>query len=211
VSVSVVQNSIFRRRVIRPQRPEIDVRTVAGTARFSQSLRKSSPTPIVEHLSIAPIFKRVAQWIGIPARFVAEVSGRSTRVGAAQDNRGARHRLGGHYAGRRMEVGTDAVAVRGENQCRTVRGGAGGGRERARRIGIELRSFNTWRRNVRRIGSRACRSWHDHENSTSPARARLQRRAATLAVSPIIVIARLPGGFRKPKATSRDAGRYRCR
>jgi hypothetical protein len=27
----------------------------------------------------------VAQWIGMPARFVAEVSGHSTRVGAAQD------------------------------------------------------------------------------------------------------------------------------
>jgi integrase len=35
--------------------------------------------------SIAPIFKRVAQWIGMPAKFVAEVSGHSTRVGAAQD------------------------------------------------------------------------------------------------------------------------------
>src|SRR5271156_238649 len=35
--------------------------------------------------SIAPIFNRVAQWIGMPARFVAEVSGHSTRVGAAQD------------------------------------------------------------------------------------------------------------------------------
>jgi integrase len=35
--------------------------------------------------SIAPIFKRVAQWIGMPARYVAEVSGHSTRVGAAQD------------------------------------------------------------------------------------------------------------------------------
>jgi len=35
--------------------------------------------------SIAPIFKRVAQWIGLPTRFVAEVSGHSTRVGAAQD------------------------------------------------------------------------------------------------------------------------------
>ena len=32
-----------------------------------------------------PIFKRVAQWIGMPARYVAEVSGHSTRVGAAQD------------------------------------------------------------------------------------------------------------------------------
>ena len=35
--------------------------------------------------SSAPIFKRVAQWIGMPARFVAQVSGHSTRVGAAQD------------------------------------------------------------------------------------------------------------------------------
>jgi integrase len=35
--------------------------------------------------SIAPIFKRVAQWIGMPARFVVEVSGHSARVGAAQD------------------------------------------------------------------------------------------------------------------------------
>jgi hypothetical protein len=30
-------------------------------------------------------FKRVAQWIGLPSRFVAQVSGHSTRVGATQD------------------------------------------------------------------------------------------------------------------------------
>ena len=35
--------------------------------------------------SVAPIFKRVAQWVGMPARFIAEISGHSTRVGAAQD------------------------------------------------------------------------------------------------------------------------------
>jgi integrase len=35
--------------------------------------------------SIAPIFKRVASWIGMPARYVAQVSGHSTRVGATQD------------------------------------------------------------------------------------------------------------------------------
>jgi integrase len=35
--------------------------------------------------SIAPIFKRVAQWIGMPGRFVDQISGHSTRVGAAQD------------------------------------------------------------------------------------------------------------------------------
>jgi integrase len=35
--------------------------------------------------SIAQIFKRVAQWIGMPERFVAGISGHSTRVGATQD------------------------------------------------------------------------------------------------------------------------------
>jgi integrase len=35
--------------------------------------------------SVAPIFKRVAQWIGMPERYVAKVSGHSTRVGSAQD------------------------------------------------------------------------------------------------------------------------------
>ena len=35
--------------------------------------------------SIAPIFKRVAQWIGTPKRFVDRISGHSTRVGATQD------------------------------------------------------------------------------------------------------------------------------
>jgi integrase len=35
--------------------------------------------------SIAPIFKRVAQWIGMPEKLVKRVSGHSTRVGATQD------------------------------------------------------------------------------------------------------------------------------
>jgi integrase len=35
--------------------------------------------------SIAPIFKRVAQWIGMPERTIKHVSGHSTRVGATQD------------------------------------------------------------------------------------------------------------------------------
>jgi integrase len=35
--------------------------------------------------SIAPIFKRVASWIGMPEKVVRQVSGHSTRVGAAQD------------------------------------------------------------------------------------------------------------------------------
>lgn len=35
--------------------------------------------------SIAPIFKRVAQWIGMPERYLKLVSGHSTRAGAPQD------------------------------------------------------------------------------------------------------------------------------
>jgi site-specific recombinase XerD len=35
--------------------------------------------------SIAPIFKRVAQWVGMSERVVGKVSGHSTRVGATQD------------------------------------------------------------------------------------------------------------------------------
>jgi integrase len=35
--------------------------------------------------SIAAIFKRVAQWIGMPEKVVKQVSGHSTRVGATQD------------------------------------------------------------------------------------------------------------------------------
>jgi DNA-binding transcriptional regulator YhcF (GntR family) len=34
--------------------------------------------------SIAPIFKRVAQWIGMPEQIVDRVSGHSTRVPATQ-------------------------------------------------------------------------------------------------------------------------------
>jgi integrase len=35
--------------------------------------------------SISPLFKRVGQWIGLPAKSVATVSGHSMRVGATQD------------------------------------------------------------------------------------------------------------------------------
>lgn len=35
--------------------------------------------------SVAPIFKRVAQWIGMSEHIVGRVSGHSTRVGATQD------------------------------------------------------------------------------------------------------------------------------
>jgi hypothetical protein len=55
--------------------------------------KKSTRTPVgrdqiggpLNPGSIAPIFKRVARWIGMPDRIVGRVSGHSTRVGATQD------------------------------------------------------------------------------------------------------------------------------
>jgi transcription initiation factor TFIID subunit TAF12 len=61
--------------------------------------------------SIAPIFKRVAQWIGMPARFVDQVSGHSTRVGATQDLAELDIDLAAITPGRRMEVTSDAAAI----------------------------------------------------------------------------------------------------
>jgi integrase len=80
--------------------------------------------------SIAPIFKRVAQWIGMPARFVAEVSGHSTRVGAAQDLAELDIDLAAITLARGVEVDADAAAVCGEDQCGEVGDGAGGGGHR---------------------------------------------------------------------------------
>ena len=56
-----------------------------GGAGFSSTDRKAQIGGPLNPGSIAPIFKRVAQWIGMPERFVDRVSGHSTRVGATQD------------------------------------------------------------------------------------------------------------------------------
>jgi integrase len=58
----ITQGAVFRRLI--------------GKAQIGGSLNPGS---------IAPIFKRVAQWLGMPERFVNRVSGHSTRVGATQD------------------------------------------------------------------------------------------------------------------------------
>jgi hypothetical protein len=67
--------------------------------------------------SIAPIFKRVAQWIGMPARFVAEVSGHSTRVGAAQDLAELDIDLAAITQAGGWKSAAEAVAVCREDQC----------------------------------------------------------------------------------------------
>jgi len=51
-------------------------RRLVGQAQIGGSLNSGS---------VAPIFKRVAQWIGMPEKTVNRVSGHSTRVGATQD------------------------------------------------------------------------------------------------------------------------------
>ncbi len=52
---------------------------------FRRLIGRNEVGDVLHPGSIAPIFKRVARWIGMPARFVDEVSGHSTRVGATQD------------------------------------------------------------------------------------------------------------------------------
>jgi integrase len=51
-------------------------------ALFRRSIGKTQIGGPFNPGSIAPIFKRAAQWIGMPARAVSRVSGHSTRVGA---------------------------------------------------------------------------------------------------------------------------------
>src|SRR5271165_4751544 len=63
----------------------LDHAEIAEGAVFRRLIGRDEIGDALHPGSIAPIFKRVAQWIGMPARFVAEVSGHSTRVGAAQD------------------------------------------------------------------------------------------------------------------------------
>jgi hypothetical protein len=67
--------------------------------------------------SIAPIFKRVARWIGMPGRFVDQVSGHSTRVGATRDPAALDIDLRAITQAGVVEVDTHAVAVCGEDQC----------------------------------------------------------------------------------------------
>jgi len=54
-------------------------------AAFRRLIGKAQVGGLLNPGSIAPIFKRVAQWIGMPECVVDRVSGNSTRVGATQD------------------------------------------------------------------------------------------------------------------------------
>ena len=81
--------------------------------------------------SIAPIFKRVAQWIGMPAR-VGEPGEWAFDARGCDPGFGcARYRSRGYHAGRGMEIDSDAAAICGEDQCGEVRNGQGSGSRRA--------------------------------------------------------------------------------
>jgi hypothetical protein len=85
--------------------------------------------------SIVPIFKRVAQWIGMPARFVAEASRHSTRVGAAQDLVMIDFDLAAITQAGGTEVDADAAAICREDQCGEVGNGESGeGASEGRRL-----------------------------------------------------------------------------
>src|SRR5271163_3241938 len=63
----------------------LDRSGVTEGAVFRRLIGKNQIGGLLNPGSIAPIFKRVAQWIGMPDRFIDRVSGHSTRVGATQD------------------------------------------------------------------------------------------------------------------------------
>ena len=71
--------------------------------------------------SIAPVFRRMARWIGMPARFVTDVSGHLTWVGAAPGLAALDIDWATiTQAGRRKEVDANATAVCGEDQSGAV-------------------------------------------------------------------------------------------
>jgi integrase len=58
---------------------------IAEGAVFRRLIGKDQVGRSLNPGTIAPTFKRVAQWIGMPERFVNRVSGHSTSIGATQD------------------------------------------------------------------------------------------------------------------------------
>jgi hypothetical protein len=63
----------------------LDHAKIAEGAVFRRLVGRNQIGGMLNPGSIAPVFKRVAQWIGMPERLVGRVSGHSTRVGATQD------------------------------------------------------------------------------------------------------------------------------
>jgi integrase len=73
------------RETVRRLKAWLEQAGIEEGAMFRRLIGRSQVGGSLNPGSIAPIFKRVAQWIGMPARIVDKVSGHSTRVGATQD------------------------------------------------------------------------------------------------------------------------------
>jgi hypothetical protein len=72
----------------------------------------------------------------MPARFVDQVSGHSTRVGAAQDLAELHIDLAAITQAGRLEIDEDAAAICREDQCGKIRNGTGGSGHGTRRSGL---------------------------------------------------------------------------
>ena len=73
------------RETVRWLRIWLEQSAIEDGAVFQRLIGQDSVGGPLNSGSIAPIFKRVAQWIGMPERVVNMISGHSTRVGATQD------------------------------------------------------------------------------------------------------------------------------
>src|SRR3984893_8373037 len=80
-----VESRIYRARRVRWLKVLLEHAEIIEGAVFRRLIGQTQIGGPLNPGSVAPIFKRVAQWIGMPERFVGQVSGHSTRVGAAQD------------------------------------------------------------------------------------------------------------------------------
>src|SRR5580692_330325 len=68
-----------------PAAPSAHPDTEWQVARDISTLVAGNDTGLSPCFVVVSIFKRVAQWIGMPAKYVDQVSGHSARVGATQD------------------------------------------------------------------------------------------------------------------------------
>jgi integrase len=73
------------RETVRWLKVWLDHATLSEGPIFRRLIGRDQISDALHPGSIAPIYKRVAQWIGMPERVVNKVSGHSTRVGATQD------------------------------------------------------------------------------------------------------------------------------
>jgi hypothetical protein len=83
--MTAMKDADISRETVRWLRVWLEHAQIREGAVFRRLVGKNQIGGALNPGSVALIFKRVAQWIGMPARYVAGISGYSTCVGAAQD------------------------------------------------------------------------------------------------------------------------------